>query len=106
MPGQHATPHARREIAPVTEAHGQSHHFLGGPLYGPTALQRLSIPRSPERAKLLMRGFLGRMHVKRVRAAVQEAHPEHHHSANARDTRAKRATQTKKASVRTFYRAP
>ena len=39
MPGQHATPHARREIAPVTEAHGQVQSFLGGPLYGPTALK-------------------------------------------------------------------
>ena len=35
-PGQHATPHARRESALVEPAHGQVQHFLAGPLYGPT----------------------------------------------------------------------
>ena len=48
--------------------------------------ETLGIPLSPERVKLLMRGFLGGMRVKRVHAAVQEAHPEGHHSARTRDT--------------------
>ena len=84
--GQHATPHARRESALVEPAHGQVQTFLAGPLYGPTDFEELGIPLSPGRAKLLMRGFLGRMRVKRGHAAVQEAHPEGHHSAIARDT--------------------
>ena len=40
MPGQHATPHARCGSALVEPAHGQVQPFLGGPLYGPTALKR------------------------------------------------------------------
>ena len=39
MPGQHATSHARRRSALVEPAHGQYQDFLGGPLYGPTALK-------------------------------------------------------------------
>ena len=38
-PGQHATPHARRESALVEPAHGQVQTFLADPLYGPTDLQ-------------------------------------------------------------------
>ena len=37
-PGQHTTPHARRDCAPEEPVDGQYQHFAGGPLYGPTAL--------------------------------------------------------------------
>ena len=40
MSGQHATPHARRGSALVEPAHGQVQPFLGGSLYGATALKR------------------------------------------------------------------
>ena len=49
-------------------------------------LETLGAPRPPERAKLLMRGFLGSTETDRLHAPLVKAHPEHRHRANARDT--------------------
>ena len=64
MPGQHATSHARRRSALVEPAHGQVQPFLGGSLYGACAPKELGIPRSPERAELLIRGLHGHTEAK------------------------------------------
>ena len=64
-------------------------------LYGPTAFEETSIPRSPAVLIRLMRGFLGRTRIKRARAAVLVVHPEHHHSGDARDTEINRMIHEK-----------
>ena len=58
----------------------------------------LNVPGISERVKLLMRGFVGSTETVRLRAPLVKAHPEHHYSANARDTGSKSRVHTKKAS--------